>query len=123
MKPSYEELERMYEQARAAAERPKCLYCTFGEDADFTIEDLKRHIESECDFHPLRKMRAALMQADEALDFCVGALGDAVNNMLDGPAGYAVIRMAKDARRLYVKPALAPPPASPSPATGEKEQG
>ena len=49
-------------EERERGNRPKCLYCTFGEDADFTIDDLKQHIERECDFHPLKRMRAALKQ-------------------------------------------------------------
>lgn len=54
----------------------------------------------------LAEAREALEKAEEALDFAVGALGDAVERELDTSAGYAVIRMVKDARRLHIKPLL-----------------
>ena len=46
----------------------------------------------------VRVLEAALRSVDEAADFAYGALRDAVSDILDKPAGYAVIRMIQDAR-------------------------
>lgn len=49
--------ERARDEAERKGERPKCAYCTFGEDADFSLEDLKQHVETECAHHPIRHLK------------------------------------------------------------------
>jgi len=78
----YDEQQAEIRRLREESNRPKCLYCSFGEDALFSVEDLKQHIEKECDAHPLRKTVAALAahqavvrELGKALDRCDGNRG------------------------------------------------
>ena len=43
---------------RDESERPKCFYCSFGEVQRETSETLQRHIEQECQRHPIHALRA-----------------------------------------------------------------
>lgn len=50
---------------RANADRPKCFYCCFGETGEpATFEALQQHIESECEHHPIRHLKAQLAERD-----------------------------------------------------------
>jgi hypothetical protein len=54
---------------RGDCERPKCLYCAFGETGDrVTFEALTAHIETECQRHPLRQMKARAERAEALAD-------------------------------------------------------
>ncbi len=48
------------DRLRDAVHRPRCAYCSFGEDADFSHADLVQHIERECDVHPIKRLKKAL---------------------------------------------------------------
>ena len=48
------------------AERPKCFYCSFGESATASFEQLQEHIEKDCQRHPIRdlKEKIAALEAE-----------------------------------------------------------
>jgi hypothetical protein len=52
------------------SERPKCAYCSFGDDELHTLDELRAHIAS-CPHHPLTKELAALAEAVLAWDAAV----------------------------------------------------
>jgi len=49
-------------------ERPKCMYCSFGEINKETFEGLQNHIENDCQRHPIHTLRAALAERTEERD-------------------------------------------------------
>ena len=48
---------------REESERPKCAYCSFGETTKETHEALVKHIEHECQRHPIRLIERATWEA------------------------------------------------------------
>jgi len=97
------------ERLRAQSERPKCMYCTFGEDADFTVDDLKQHIENECDFHPLRKLRREILAAlpkcsTDATDFQSAKLEAAAWRLLAREVWSALLDFRSQVLRYTVPP-------------------
>jgi|SRR3990167_11398956 len=54
----------LIEQAQKA-ERCRCAYCSFGDDAPQTAELLHRHIQT-CEFHPMAKLVARVQTLEAA---------------------------------------------------------
>ena len=52
------------ETALAATKYHWCAYCNFGDEAQQSLEDLQAHLRI-CEYHPMRKLQAALDVADE----------------------------------------------------------
>lgn len=68
-----EERARDLEALRDMSERPKCLYCAFGETGPAaTMDALQHHIEHDCHRHPIGHLTAEVQRLRGALAFVRG---------------------------------------------------
>lgn len=53
---------------REISERPKCAYCTFGENEMVSLDALQWHIEKECGGHPIAQLVERIKVTEKARD-------------------------------------------------------
>ena len=116
---------------REESERPKCMYCAFGEAQTETFEALRHHIEVDCQRHPMAALRAEIARLraviQEAAGFGMSSVFDAKGTYTRQKADEWALIQTKLIQELRAGQVEAererPKPASNTPATEPIDPG